>query len=446
MPLGRARDAPGSAGVTIGARARNDAAVSYPKIELDVHLEGTVRAGTLLRIARRNDVALPADSVEGLAGLYEFRDFSHFIEIWALTTRALRSDRDFRQVVVDYAGEAAGHGAVYLEGIFSPAEPVSRGSSWDEVFAGYCDGAQEARQAHGVRVALTPDIPRGLPLEAAELTARYAVAYRDRGVVGLGLGGLEAEFPPEPFSAAFAVARDGGLGSVPHAGEVAGPASIRGALDALGAGRIRHGIRAVDDPGLVAEIASRGIVLDVCPISNLRTGAVAALAEHPLPALVAAGVHCSISTDDPAMFSTDLAADYAAAQELGASPLACFQAGLQGARCATMTPAPPCARPAMRSTGQAPEPLRWIRVSERTGAGKRPGHPSGAGRRPGPDALRGRRPELDQRARAASRRRPAAGARRAAGRPAAARRAVRPGARCRLRPGNPGAAPGQGGT
>jgi aminodeoxyfutalosine deaminase len=188
-----------------------------------------------------------------------------------------------------------------------------------------------------VQVRLTPDISRGYPLEAAELTARYAVAYRDRGVVGLGLGGPEAEYPPEPYARAFAIARDGGLGSVPHAGEAAGPASIHGALDSLGADRIRHGIRAVDDPGLVAELAGRGVVLDVCPVSNLRTGVVASLARHPLPQLVAAGIACSVSTDDPAMFGTDLTADYAAAMHLGVSARDCYQAGLRGALCDQQT-------------------------------------------------------------------------------------------------------------
>ena len=176
--------------------------------------------------------------------------------------------------MVDYAAEAASHGAVYLEGIFTPAEAVGRGASWEEVFAGFCDGAQEAREQHGVEVRLTPDIPRGYPMDIAELTARHGVAHRDRGIVGLGPRRLEAEFPPEPYAQVFALARDGGVPAVPHAGEAAGPASVRGALDALGAVRIRHGIRAVEDPALVAELAERGIVLDVCPVSNLRTGVV----------------------------------------------------------------------------------------------------------------------------------------------------------------------------
>jgi aminodeoxyfutalosine deaminase len=307
--------------------------VSYPKIELHVHLEGTVRPATLLEIARRNDYALPADTEEGLAAVYDFRDFAHFIDIWILTTNALRTEADFRQVVADYAAEAASHGAVYLEAIFSPAERVARGVAWDEIFSGYCEGAQEAREQHGVEVRLTPDIYRGSALEDAEQVVRYSAKYRDRGVVGVGLGGLEAEFPPEPYEPVFTLARELGLASVPHAGEVSGPPSVRGALEELGADRIRHGIRAAEDPGLLREIADRQVVLDVCPISNLRTRAVSTLEEHPLPRLLAAGASCSISTDDPAMFGTDLSKDYDAAASLGLDPRAAYEAGLEGAVC-----------------------------------------------------------------------------------------------------------------
>jgi aminodeoxyfutalosine deaminase len=300
-----------------------------PKIELHVHLEGTVRSDTLRATAERNDYALPDD----LESLYRFRDFAHFIEVWILTTNALRTEADFRQVVVDYAEEAATHGAVYLEGIFSPAERVARGVGWDEIFSGYCDGAEEARERHGVEVRLTPDIYRGATAEQAEQVVRYSAKYRDRGIVAVGLGGLEAEFPPEPYAPAFALARSLGLASVPHAGEAAGASSVRGALEELGADRIRHGVRAVEDAGLVAELADRGTVLDVCPLSNLRTGVVRSLEEHPLPRLVAAGVPCSISTDDPAMFDTDLTRDYEAAATLGVSPRAAFAAGVAGALC-----------------------------------------------------------------------------------------------------------------
>jgi aminodeoxyfutalosine deaminase len=305
----------------------------FPKIELHVHLEGTVRPETLLEIAKRNDYALPCSTVEELRALYEFRDFAHFIEVWILTTNALRTAEDFRQVVVDYAGEAASHGAVYIEGIFSPSERVRRGVGWDEIFSGYCDGAQQALELHGVEMRLTPDIVRGFPVDEAAEVVKHAARYRDRGVVGIGLGGLEAQFPPEPYEPVFELARAEGFASVPHAGEVAGPASVRGALDALGADRIRHGIRSVEDESLVRELADRRLVLDVCPISNLRTRAVASLEEHPLPRLVAAGVPCSISTDDPAMFDTDLTRDYEAAASLGLDPRAAFEAGILGALC-----------------------------------------------------------------------------------------------------------------
>jgi aminodeoxyfutalosine deaminase len=309
----------------------------YPKIELHVHLEATVKAETLLEIAKRNDIPLPATTVEELRNLYRYRDFDHFMEVWTLTTNALRHYEDFRQVVVDYAEEAARHGAAYIEGIFSPIERVWRGVAWDEIFAGYCDGAEEALELHGVEVRLTPDITRGAPLEYASEAVRYSVKYSDRGIVGIGLGGEENLYPPEPFAPVFAAAKAEGLASVPHAGEVVGVESVRGALDALAADRIRHGIRAVDDPGLVREIAGRALVLDVCPISNVRTGAVRSLEEHPLPQLVAAGVKCSISTDDPQMFDTDLTRDYVAAMSLGVSPREVYDAGVDGALCDAAT-------------------------------------------------------------------------------------------------------------
>jgi aminodeoxyfutalosine deaminase len=193
-----------------------EASVSYPKIELHVHLEGTVRARTLLQIAGRNGIALPADSEEGLAGLYEFRDFAHFIDTWVLTTGALRTEQDFRQVVVD-----------------------------EEVFAGYCDGAQQAREQHGVEIRLTPDVTRGFPPADAELTARYAVKYRERGVVGLGLGGLEAghvSTPETDPAAEPAWARDP-PGDIAAAGPAPGAAPAEAGAAAMPGGTAPNAIR-----------------------------------------------------------------------------------------------------------------------------------------------------------------------------------------------------------
>jgi aminodeoxyfutalosine deaminase len=307
--------------------------VAYPKIELHVHLEGTVRAETLLAIARRNDVSLPAGSVGELRELYRYRDFAHFLEVWYLTTQALRTAEDFRQIVVDYAAEAAGCGAVYIEGSFSPAESARRGVRWEEIFSGYCDGAQEARERFGVEIRLTPEIVSGFSDEEAALTVRHAIAYRERGVVGVGLVPHKGEYSFEPYSDVFRQARDGGLGSAPHAGEVGAVTSVRSALDDLRADRIRHGIRSVDDASLVRELVDRGTVLDVCLVSNLRTGAIRSLTEHPLLRLTAEGVQCSLSTDDPAMFDTDLDREYSIAATLGLQPRGFFDAGVAGALC-----------------------------------------------------------------------------------------------------------------
>src|SRR5947208_13675211 len=174
----------------------------FPKIELHVHREGTVRPHTPRAIAKRNDYALPDD----LESLYRFRDFAHFIEVWILTTTALRTADDFRQVVTDYAGEAAAHGAVYLEAIFSPAERVARGADWDEIFSGYCDGAEQARELHDVEVRLTPDIYRGANAEQAERVVRYSAKYRGLENVAVGLGGREAELDWDQLDPAFALA------------------------------------------------------------------------------------------------------------------------------------------------------------------------------------------------------------------------------------------------
>jgi aminodeoxyfutalosine deaminase len=306
--------------------------VTFPKIELHVHLEGAIRPGTLLEIARRNDLPLPVDTVEELAALYEFTDFKHFIDVWILTTNCLRTADDFRQIVVDYAAEAASHGAVYLEAIFSPSERVERGLAWDEIFTGYADGALEAAERHGVTILFTPDLYRGLDPALAEECARTAVRYRDRGIVGLGLGGLETATPAATYRRAFDIARDGGLALVPHAGEGAGAGSIAEVLT-FDPARIRHGIRAVEDPGVLKEIARRDLVLDVCPTSNLRTRVVPSLAEHPLPLLREAGIRCTINTDDPAMFGTDLGREYEAAATLGVSAADAYAAGVAGALC-----------------------------------------------------------------------------------------------------------------
>ena len=288
-----------------------------PRAELHVHLEGTVRPAVLLQIARRNGQRLPADTVEGLRDLYAFTDFDHFMDVWKLTTNCLQTAEDFRQITLDYAGQAASHGARYVEAIFSPAERVMLGVPFDELFEGYCRGAEEAFAAHGVMMRLTPDIFWSVDAELAEETARWCVEYADRGIVGLGIGGNEHWDHPATYARAFAIARDGGLAAVPHAGEISGPDRMVDVIEHLRPSRIRHGIAAARDAELLARLVDEGIGLDVCPTSNVRTGAVKTVDQVPLETLVDAGVAVSINSDDPAMFGTDLGVEYAIANARG---------------------------------------------------------------------------------------------------------------------------------
>lgn len=291
--------------------------MATPRAELHVHLEGTVLPTTLLRLARRNRQALPADTVEGVAALYAFTSFDHFLDVWNLTTNCLQTAEDFREITLDYAAQAASHGARYVEAIFSPAERALRGVPFEAMFEGYTAGAAEALGSHGVAMRLTPDLFWSVDTELAEETARWAVRYADRGVVGLGIGGNEAWAVPADYDRAFTIAREGGLAAVPHAGEVTGPAMVREVLEVLKPLRIRHGIGAAADPALLGELRARGVGLDVCPTSNVRTGAVGHTDEIPLEALVAAGVAFTINTDDPAMFGTDLGHEHVIAADRG---------------------------------------------------------------------------------------------------------------------------------
>ena len=313
--------------------------MSYPKIELHVHLEGTLRPETLLDIAACNDVELPATTPEGLADQFRFTDLAHFIDVWLMVTSCLRTADDFRRITVDYAGEAVQHGAVYVEGIFAPLQLVRRGVPWEAIYEGFCDGIAEARETHGLEMRLTPDLTRNATPEEMDESLRYAIEYRDRGIVGVGLGAFELEYPPHLYVETFRRAREGGLGSVPHAGELGPPDAIRDAIHLLQADRLRHGIRSIEDNDLIEELKERRVVLDVCPVSNVRVGVVPSLEEHPLPKLVAAGVLCSLSTDDPPMFDTDLTAEYEAACSLGLHPKGFYDAGVAGALCDEATKA-----------------------------------------------------------------------------------------------------------
>ena len=281
--------------------------VALPKVELHVHLEGSMRASTVVELAGRYGVELP----EGLRdGRYRFRDFRHFIDEWLAGLSCLRTPEDLRRIAVEFCQDEAAQGVRYAEVSFSLPDHAERLNDWDAALGAVLEGFAAGERAFGITYRAYVDVVRGIDIELSRRAMRAAVRHRDEGVIGIGLGG-EERFPPESYADIFREARDGGLHSIPHAGETDGAESIRGALDALGAERIGHGIRILEDADLVEEVRARRVGLDVCPTSNVKTGSVPSIEEHPLPRMLEAGLLATLNSDDPSMFDSRLSDEYA---------------------------------------------------------------------------------------------------------------------------------------
>lgn len=303
-----------------------------PKVELHVHLEGSMRPHVLLELARRNRVELPADDEEGIRRWFRFRDFEHFIQVYLTCSRALRTPEDFQLIARDFLEVQAAQNVVYTEAHFTISTHLANGANGGEVLAALEEVIGEGER-RGVQLRLIPDIVRNVGPAAADRTLEWALAGRGRGVVALGLSGIESRFPNEPYREHFETAEREGLHRVAHAGEHAGPASIRSVLEVCGAERIGHGVRAVEDPSLVEELRDRGIPLEVCPTSNVCLGVFPDLASHSFDRLYRSGVRLSVSSDDGPLFGTDLTREYLALHRTfgyGADELAGFAlAGLR---------------------------------------------------------------------------------------------------------------------
>ena len=288
---------------------------AMPKVELHVHLEGSIRPSTLLTLARRNGVALPADDLEGLRAFYRFTDFDHFLQTYITITGCLRTPEDYCLIAYEFGSDMARQNVRYAEVTFTPYPNVrNTGLPFDEILAALNEGRARALAEFGVEMAWVLDIVRGVP-ESQRQVSTWAAEAQDRGVVALGLGGPEIGNPPEDYAQAFALAREAGLHSVPHAGEVAGPESVWGALRALDAERLGHGVRCIEDPALMAYLRERQVPPEVCPTSNLCLGVYRSYGEHPLRRLWEMGLYVTVNSDDPPMFGTDLVSEYLALAE-----------------------------------------------------------------------------------------------------------------------------------
>ncbi len=281
-----------------------------PKVELHVHLEGSIQPETLLMLAKRNGISLPADSVEGIHEWYQFRDFAHFIEVYLAICSCIKTADDMELVATEFIKGRVRENIRYSEVIFTPYTHRLK-IPMDDQLAAINRARKFGEETLGIRISMMPDISREMrPVEESHQIADWAVANRNNGIISLGLGGPEIGNPPEVFTSTFERVRAAGFPATPHAGETCGPESIWGALRSLHAIRIGHGVRCIEDPALVAYLREKQIPLEVCPSSNVCLKVVPSLAEHPLPKLLSEGLFVTINSDDPPMFSTNLTEEF----------------------------------------------------------------------------------------------------------------------------------------
>ena len=282
------------------------------KAELHVHLEGTATPDLVRRLAARHAIALPADLFGG-DGRFLWTDFLHFLRAYDAAASAIRTADDYRIVTADYLARCAAEGAVYVEVMASPDHAAAVGLGYDGLVDGVAAGIAQARAATGIEARIVMVCLRHLgPGPAVDVARRVAAAPHPL-VTGFGMAGDEAVGRAADFAPAFAIAAGAGLACTAHAGEVCGAESVRDAIRSLPLARIGHGVRAVEDPDLVREIVDRGLVLEVCPVSNVATGVYPSLAAHPFGRLRAAGVAVTLASDDPPYFDTSIGREYAEA-------------------------------------------------------------------------------------------------------------------------------------
>jgi len=282
---------------------------AIPKVELHVHIEGAIQPATLLRLAARRGVDLPSDTEEGLRSWFRFRDFSEFLEAYLVCCRCLRDPEDFQLLVNDFVAEQARQNIRYTEAHFTISTHTANGANSGEITEAIRESIQEGEKSYGSRLRLIPDIVRNVGVERADETIEWALDNRADTVIALGISGKE-DHPTEPFREHFLAARSAGLHRVAHAGEQAGPESIREALEICSPERLGHGVRATEDNELMTTLAADRIPLEVCPSSNIQLGIFDSMNQHPFGEIYRAGLEVSLNSDDPTFFATTLTDEY----------------------------------------------------------------------------------------------------------------------------------------
>lgn len=285
-----------------------------PKAELHVHLEGTVSPKLATDLAKRNGMALPDGIFKG-DGNYNWDDFPQFLNSYDTASSTIRTTRDYADVTYEYLASIAREGALYAELTLGPDIPAMFGMDYSTYLNAVTEGVDRAKEEFDIEARFIICMIRHMGPEKALELMHTVEKYPHPLVVGVGLAGNEAMHHPKDFAPAFAIAHEKlNLGCTAHAGEVCGPQSVWDTIEHLPVTRIGHGVRCIEDPALVRELAARGITLEVCPCSNIALSVYPDFGAHPLRKLYDAGVVGSINSDDPPFFWTDLANEYHVAQ------------------------------------------------------------------------------------------------------------------------------------
>lgn len=292
--------------------------LAMPKAELHVHLEGSVLPETLLALAEAHGVAPPASTPEGIAQWYSFEDFPSFLKRYFFVCHLLRRAEDFQRTARDYLLAAHAQGAVHVEFHVSASFHIIESQvSWPQVLEGIVAGCDQAERECGISSLLIPDLSPHLGTHRCQAVVEEILAHRHPRITALGMGGPADNWFLEDFGPLMSRARDSGLHIVSHAGEHGPAVEVAHAVHEFGAERIQHGISAVDDSEVLKLLRERRIPCDVCPASNVALKAVQGLADHPLRALLDAGLIVTLGSDDPPMFQTSLLNEYRLAWQLG---------------------------------------------------------------------------------------------------------------------------------
>ncbi|HEX3823398.1 MAG TPA: adenosine deaminase [Mycobacteriales bacterium] len=288
---------------------------ALPKAHLHLHLTGGMRHETLLELARRVGVVLPDRLTDLEPDTWQLLGWPKFQRLYDVARGVLRTPADFDRLLLEIAQDEAVSGSQWLELQITPTGYAARLGDVVTALEVFCAAAAAAEAATGVGVRLIVAANRTRPPWEAELLARLAVRFSAYGVVGFGLSNDERRAMPEDFIKAFRIARDGGLPAMPHAGELLGAESVARTVAALAPVRIGHGVRAVEDPAVLATLADRGVACEVCPASNVALGVASGLGAVPLRALETAGVPVVLAADDPLLFGASLLEQYAVARD-----------------------------------------------------------------------------------------------------------------------------------